>query len=654
MDAFNYECTGNGLLPPDDLCGWQDTYRSLADSALYFAVQIPQDIDDSPPADDPKDKLGDLRRRLPDEDGTQATQDRRKELLDTDGTLPKWLAETLCQVLIEVYATEAEGGNPELQKPGRMVKTTIDPSQPGEALWKDVPHPQNLQGQTWQDELNGSTALLSYWLEKLEVQNLPTELKKLREIIAPDSKEPENGGFKTPPGFPFPWEIQAAYRFMLSWFKRSFMSSGLFNMPCPEPPKVFTPPAEDVPFSEPPDFGGVNPDDDPISQVCGLIAAVLDWVVKQIDKAGKFLYDLAKMALSGATWPLREELYEKVTLPIWEACESIRMVLCHLGYFMPQSAQNWPGTDNMKYPNEIDDMLIRLGHSVNSAFEQALAAAADPLGNLDTDPSLNTDGVRDTLREPFPWLPVRSAPGTKPPLINLDDDDMVEFLRPWAYPDKNNESDPARNGNFLEGPLTVAGPYVPNTMPHEIIEAQRPISNIARVLYEQAGCPHDTQLYSETFIQHKRGTGVNSGGYEGHNPLGDPVPFSAYLIGQLACNSKFTESNFNLDADRGYGYLCWDWERADVASGALKDGRDHVFPDPSVLPEGSYSSKWGKKWTKDEAKKWNANPQDQIEMNMHKEDVKVKYFGRKACVEPKPQQPPPPPPPTHDGPTIPR
>jgi len=66
MDAFNYERTGDGALPADDFIGHQSDYPSLNQSALYFGLQIPQEIDTLP--DD--EKQGDLRRHpLPGADG---------------------------------------------------------------------------------------------------------------------------------------------------------------------------------------------------------------------------------------------------------------------------------------------------------------------------------------------------------------------------------------------------------------------------------------------------------------------------------------------------------------------------------------------------------------------------------------------------------
>jgi hypothetical protein len=68
----------------------------------------------------------------------------------------------------------------------------------------------------------------------------------------------------------------------------------------------------------------------------------------------------------------------------------------------------------------------------------------------------------------------------------------------------------------------------------------------------------------------------------GTNPLGDPVVFSTYLIGQIANNRNFSAS-YNLDADRAYGYLCWDWIRSDAMSCNL---RHQHYRLPVVPSEG--------------------------------------------------------------------
>lgn len=564
IDAWNYQCSGNGILPTDDFVGYKDTYPSLADSALYFAVQIPQGIDGLPEAE----KQGALRQPLPDA-VDQASRDARTALLDTDGELPLWLAEAIARVFVEVYADpKTEGGN-------EAVQAAF-----GEG---PVPHPRNLMGQPFQDGLHVADSLIGKWLGIFGVDNVGIALEDLRKIIAPDAPTTIGNG-TIPQGFPFPWEIMTAYRFMLSWFKRQFVATA--DMDRPEPPTWFTPPASDFDFG-PPDFGGVSSSDDPASEACGAVLALLDWVFKSLEKAAQLLYDLAKSAASGATLLPREAIYEGVTLPLWQAAENIRMILVHLAYMMPQSQQFYPD-GNLKRPNEIDEELIKLGHTVDGAFQQALAAAWDILGNLDKDPALTNTGVRDVLGAKNPWLPVRVMKGQKPPGILALGDDVVEYLRPWGFPDRINDNNPRQNGNYLETPLTVAGPYPTDTMPHDLLYSASPVSNQARVLYELSQCPEATDQYSNAFVLHQGNGSLGEANYGGTNPLGDPVIFSTYLIGQIANNPKFL-SNFNLDADRGYGYLCWDWTRTNPVPGdtSHQDGMLHGYPPPAVDPEGA-------------------------------------------------------------------
>jgi hypothetical protein len=593
IDAWNYQCTGNGTLDADDFVGFQESYPSLAESALYFAVQIPQDIDDP----NNTDKQGKLRQPLP-EGLTQAEREKR---LDTDGTLPLWLAEMIVQVFIEVYAAPTEGGD-------QAFQNSLNEG--------SVPHPLNLMGHKFQDALH-INPLITNWLGILSSGNprlkkwllgqatVVTAIDDLRKAIAPDPP------ILVPDGFPLPWEVMATYRFMLSWFKRQYMAT--MTMDRPEPPTIFTPPASNYNFG-PPNFSGVNPTDPPLSQTCEALAALLDWVFKGLGAVALNLYGIAN--LSELTFPLREWIYDEVTLPTWQSAENIRMVLVHLGYMMPQSYAVYANGD-LRRPSEIDDQLINLGHTVNSAFEQALAAAADPLGNLDKDPTLTNAGVRDVLNALNPWLPVRVTKGQKPPqlLINLNpEDDVVEYQRPWGFPNQTNDRDPAIDGNYLETPLTVAGPYPTSTMPHTILQTGSPtitpISNTGRGQYELADSPARTDELTNGYVLHdpksKVEKAIEYAVTGGTNPLGDPVIFSIYLIGQIANNPKFL-SNFNLDADRGYGYLCWDWDRNAIA---LKDDRDHEYMSPVELPEGA------KGWTLPDPKPLGANKYDK-QLKLH-------------------------------------
>src|SRR5207253_7530597 len=112
---------------------------------------------------------------------------------------------------------------------------------------------------------------------------------------------------------------------------------------------------------------------------------------------------------SGITLPARTWLYDHLVLPSWQACENMRAVLVHMAYITPQSEMRYANGE-IRRPNEIDFELIRLGHGVDAAFAAALAAAADPLGNLDRDTAFTAPAERNPKGGPtrrYPWLPVR-------------------------------------------------------------------------------------------------------------------------------------------------------------------------------------------------------------------------------------------------------
>ncbi len=612
MDAFNYQCTGDGTLPPDPEVGWIDGYEGLNHSATYFAVQIPQGID-TLPADE---KEGDWRRQPLPEPDSRAHRTERQELLDTDGALPPWLADVIVRVLIEVYASPEEGGCKE-----------------PEYLSERGPHPRNLDGKAFQDGLGDGSAILGKWLGVLGVGDPGMALEDLLKVVAPMPA----AGLDVPGGFPLPWEVQVAYRFMLSWFKREFSTT--FDMDKPERPTWFTPPASDYDFG-PPDFSGVDPSDNPIEQLCDAILAILDWIWKSLEQAAQLAYDLGKSAISGATLPARQWLYDNLVLPAWQVCENMRQVLVHMAYLTPQSEMRY-ATGEIRRPNEIDFELISLGHGVDGAFAAALAAAWDPLGNLDADPSLTAPAMRNPKGGPgraYPWLPVRptrrplkpgevqtTAPGSAPFFS-----DVVEFQRPWGFPDKTNDRSPARAGNHIETPQTVPGPYPQDTMPTVLFGTDGPASNRMRLDYERSGCPEQTDTYNEQFI----GRAPFTDGYpvpketdpasvSGTNPLGDPIVFSTYLIGQIAGNPKF-RSNFNLDADRGFAYLCWDWIRDPQNQG--KNKRDQLYDKPVTAPEGTVGE-WS--YPAPTAVAWDPPP-------LYDPPLKLDYRGRECHEAPPP------------------
>jgi hypothetical protein len=93
------------------------------------------------------------------------------------------------------------------------------------------------------------------------------------------------------------------------------------------------------------------------------------------------------------------------------------------------------------------------------------------------------------------------------------------------------------------------GPYPEGTTPDEVFfRTDAGLDAEARFFYEHAQTPWQTDQANEELIGKAR---------RRRSPLGDPVPFSAYLIGRLVNATEYA-TQFNLDADRAYAYLTWD------------------------------------------------------------------------------------------------
>jgi hypothetical protein len=448
--------------------------------------------------------------------------DERKEQLDVDGEMPLWLAEGIVAALIETFA--------------------------------DHPHPKIYRGDAYQQLID--EGWLTNAVKAVTGHGLDRPFQELLDGIAPPPP------FAVPQGFPLPWEVATAYRLMITLYKLNF--NGGWELPKPRVPDfVIVPPLSDFTnLFQPPDFSGVN-GDNPIEDVCDVFIALVEWLVKEIAAAIKLIGDLIKMLVSPLTYPVRLALYE-LALKIWDIATKTHEVMAHTGLLMPHAEARYEDNGELKWPNEIDLPLITLGATVDGAFTQALADAIDPLGHLDTDMSVvPTHSVRDPNMPYYPVLQYH-ADGSTP--------DDWEFRRPWAYPQFSefesggtntdvptptetydpSESDPA-------GPATAykpmrPGPYPEGTTPDEVFfRTDAGFDADARFRYESAQTPWQTDLVNEELIGKAR---------RRLSPLGDPVPFSAYLAGRLVNQTGYA-TQFNLDADRAYGYLTWDWNRGD-------------------------------------------------------------------------------------------
>ncbi|WP_194904437.1 zinc dependent phospholipase C family protein [Catenulispora rubra] len=547
IDAWNYRqarADGKGGLPGDDLAA-NDVYPDLSRSAFVYAVAL----------DEEHPNGWDRPATLP------ADRDAAKKAVDQDGEMPAWLAEGIVRALMATYDEEGE---------------TV---------------PTNLAGS---DFANGLGTVKSGLETLLNVAGVNLN-RPIDDIIAQVAPAP---GFTVPKGFPLPWEVQVSYRFMISYYRLAFW--GGFDLDKPRMPSVIEwPPASDLSdLASAPDFSGVN-SDDPLEDICAAILALLQWLVKEVAAVVKLVADIVKAIVSPLTYPIRWALYQLAMLA-WDMVNTAHDMLAHLGFVLPHGELRYPDDGELRQPNEIDKALIQLGNTVDAAFQQALADAVDPFGFLDEDPNLLVPQPNPRT-ERYPFFPVRPVQDS----VN----DADEYRRPWAYPSVSVRGDhttrydtptelsdvvnelkalnvDARISTEIVRILgrtagTVSGPYPHGALPHEVLfRTDKPVSPAERQMYEHAATPAHTDVVNEQVIGRTPD--------RDHSPLGDPIPFSAYLMGRIVDPAAGAVSDFNLDADRGYGYRCWDWIRGDAMD---KDPRGDGYHLPVDPPEGS--PRWG-------------------------------------------------------------
>ena len=114
-----------------------------------------------------------------------------------------------------------------------------------------------------------------------------------------------------------------------------------------------------------------------------------------------------------------------------------------------------------------------------------------------------------------------------------------------------------------QGGPAQAGPYPAGSRPDTtFFRTDRRTDPQARGQYERAATPQATDALNREHLWRND---------QAPSPLGDPIPFSSYLIGALL-NDRTYDTQFNLDSDRAYAYLTWDWVR------------DHTRTIPADLP----------------------------------------------------------------------
>ncbi|NJC72222.1 zinc dependent phospholipase C family protein, partial [Planosporangium thailandense] len=249
------------------------------------------------------------------------------------------------------------------------------------------------------------------------------------------------------------------------------------------------------------------------------------------------------------TYPLRTGLYYALELPLFYLLKYFRAVLVRTGYLMPTQ-------------DEIDQSLIRVGNRLRVGWQDLLTDAGDIFGGL-LDPGPNEDTTTPARDLKYPY-----------------EHETDEFRHPWQYPDGAKTA--------TETCPATAGPHGEEAGPRALFRGITPSADI-RDRLETATAPTPTAQTVSTATADVIDCDITP-----TNNLGDLITMTTYTM-WLA--TRFPDggegggpvplTDWNLDADRGYGYHCWDWNRLPANPDPNHDPQDpegNRFREPCTWP----------------------------------------------------------------------
>jgi hypothetical protein len=333
-------------------------------------------------------------------------------------------------------------------------------------------------------------------------------------------------------GRPSPELIGEAYRLWIRLLKLTSVDG--FSHKPPPPPDLFPNldfPTPSDPSDDPPDDGDGSWWDDLLDFILSVLS-----VIAYIGEVIAYLATLPWAILADLiTYPFRLALYYALELPLFHMLKAFRSVLVMTGYMLPME-------------DEIRLGLVRIGDKDSVNFRAVMGDIGDVFGGV-TPPTAG----RELFRDP-------AYPYVHP--VHPED----EFHRPWDYPDY---VDPPRT----ERCPTTAGPWARLDGPGVLFADAGQDPGIRDQL-ESADGPLAADL-----------AGLSVGP---DSNLGDPVAFSKYLIWlstrdpQQKGGRRPEIVDWNLDADRGYGYHDWDWNRD--PNHTTDDPEGNPFQNPCTWP----------------------------------------------------------------------
>jgi len=368
------------------------------------------------------------------------------------------------------------------------------------------------------------------------------------------------GGLPTDNAF---WEMyEIAFRYL-----RMASSSGLDGGPPPKPESTVPYPMPTAPGADEPDDDGRGEDPaEPADESTSVLQDILHALAHAAYLFDRLVHWLLTTTglntfLAETTEHQRQIVYDDLLMPAYNLKMAARRVLVEQGFIAPKA-------------EEIDAGLCTLGLASNGRPNQLIADLNDPTGfaaaiAADSDLSGRNAGdadgrddryPRDIVSDPVSLVAARTGLNAavfqlvNMPFTTVTAEAPSEFLSPWVYPAVT----PGGHQVPREEDHVLVGPFAAGTDAQSLLD-RAPVSLAAQADIEAATTPEETRRALLTHLP------------SGHH-LGAPLNYTLSLISRLTSGAEVPD--FNLDADRGYGWKCWAWQR--------------VTPDPAAIPPDVY------------------------------------------------------------------
>lgn len=357
-------------------------------------------------------------------------------------------------------------------------------------------------------------------------------------------------------GFPTPDDIATTYFWLYKYVK--WTTTDYFRFIPPEPPQALSLPQ----FPSFPTAGitlkPIGSTTDALTDAVEIAAALLALLAFLFEVVLWAVAYVANFVTGPKTQGLREFVYKYLELPLYNAEMALHWYLSILGYTYPLQSEIAPEltTLGIGYEDIFGTIQQHLLNPFGGLFNPVVGA--EPSG-ADRDLTFPNDCVTDpksAIQPVVPFAPVSTPCG--PDVVGLFRGDAPSgFRRPWHWPDKDIEGDDIGSEKPLCGP---ASPYR-SGQDATVLMGSASGTDIVRQALEGAQNEASTITLSTQYL--------NQSPTPAH--LGDPAEYAKYVIARLTRDTLPSPlANFNLDADRGYGHLCWDWVRSHCTRGVPK------------------------------------------------------------------------------------